>query len=197
MTRSVEQIRDEWLGQLLPQGAAWPKDPRSNLGGILLALAQPRFQVEQDIAALALEISPERSTVLLDDYRTLLGPDPFGRDQGSLTTEQWQALLFSRWTARGGQSIAYYEGLSSNLGVDVQIWEPVPAVWGDFVWGDGSQWSEAANDLFVWQVTLPNPETGLEDVFRANRQPDTEIVFRYRDQSGFGDIAFGETAFGG
>ncbi|WP_062497092.1 putative phage tail protein [Gluconobacter potus] len=188
MTRTAEQIRDEWLTQLLPSGSAWPRDPDSNLGKLLLALADGKAQLEGDVADLALEISPGTSTLLLADYRAVLGPDPAGRDAGTLTVAEEQQLLFSRWTARGGQSIAYYEEMGKAYGLDITIFEPQATVYGTCVHGDGSVFSTGENDNFVWVVTLPETGTGLEAAILRNRQPDTVVLFRYAVSPGSADL---------
>ncbi|CAI9120455.1 putative phage tail protein [Brytella acorum] len=196
MSRSAHDILAEWLCQLLPSGWAWPTDEASNLAGLLMALAIARAQLEADLAALLLEISPKTSTLLLDDYRAVLGPDPYGRDVGTLTQAQWQALLYSRWVARGGQSIAYYEALATSLGFTLTIYEPVAAVYGAFTYGDGTVYSTPEYDNFVWVVTLPRVGTGIEAIIRANQPADADVVFRYQSDGGFGNYPFDQIAFG-
>ncbi|GAJ30019.1 hypothetical protein Amme_099_004 [Acidomonas methanolica NBRC 104435] len=169
---------------------------QSNLAALLMAGAIARAQMEADIEALELEISPQTSTLLLSDYEAVLGPDAYGRDIGALTTAQLQALLFSRWIARGGQSISYYVALGAAMGVTLSIYEPDPAVYGDFVYGDGSVYSDPRIDLFTWVVTLPSPGTDLEPMITANRQPDTQVVFVYVGGTGFGSYDFSSIAFG-
>lgn len=195
MTRTAEQIREEWIHGLFPPGNI-ERQVDSNLSKLLLPFSGQFSQLEQDIASLVTEISPETAVGLLTDYADVLGPDPFGRDQGSLTIEQLRALLFSRWTARGGQSISYYTQLAESLGLSIEIYEPDPPVYGTFCWGDGTVFGTPENDLWVWQVTLPQPGTGLEAVFLANCQPDVEVVFRYASGSGFGNYAFNQLPFG-
>ena len=196
MSRSPEIILKSWLTELLPSGSAWSKDSHSNLARLLMPLAQGRAALEEDLDALMFEISPATSTLLLSDYQTVLGSDPYGRDIGELSTAQTQALLFSRWVARGGQSIAYYIGLGAAMGVTLAIYEPQARIYGGFVYGDGNVCSEADIDNFTWVVTLPQAGTGIEAIILANRQPDTDVVFRYGATSGFGDIAFGDWTFG-
>lgn len=195
--RTAPEIQQEWLTQLLPSGDVWPKDTGSNLAKLLMALATPRAQLEADILALQLEISPRTSVVLLEDYKAVLGADPAGRDQGDLTTAQWQALLYARWTARGGQSIAYYEALASALGFTLSIYEPLAAVYGAFTYSDGAVYSRPDYDNFVWVVTLPHVGTGLEALIRQNQPADADVVFRCQTSDGFGSYEFGEMAFGG
>ncbi|NVN45158.1 DUF2313 domain-containing protein [Asaia siamensis] len=195
--RSASEIQHEWLDHLLPSGAAWPRENDSNLSKLVLALAMSRAQTETDIQALQLEISPKTATLLLDDYRTVLGADPAGRDQGDLTTAQWQALLFARWTARGGQSISYYEALAAALGFTLSIFEPVTAVYGLHAYDDGSVCSRSDYDNFVWVVTLPKVGTGLEFLIRENQPADADVIFRYEEDGGFGSYQFDQIAFGG
>lgn len=179
MSRSAEDIRWSWLTEFLPSGKAWSRSISSNLAGLLMAAALVRARTESDIEALLLEISPGTSTLLLSDYQNVLGPDPLGRDRGNLTQAQTQRLLQLRWVARGGQSIAFYKALAASFGVEIEIYEPSPSVYGTFVWGDGSVFSSDVNDNFVWQVTLPSGDTGLEGAINRNRQSDTVVVFRY------------------
>lgn len=196
MRRTADQIRDEWMHDLFPSGN-FERQPDSNLSKMLLAFAGPLSQLEQDIASLDAEISPQTAVGLLADYQSVLGPDPYGRDIGDLTTDQLQSLLFSRWVARGGQSIAYYEALAAALGFTLSIYEPVAAVYGACTYGDGTVYSRSDYDNFVWVVTLPHVGTGLEPLIRENQPADADVVFRYESDGGFGVYRFGQIVFGG
>lgn len=196
MSRSAQEIQSEWLAELLPSGAAWARDPDSNLAKLLLALAETKAALEADISALRTEISPLTSQLLLADYQSVLGDDPYGRDIGDLTTDQLRMLLFSRWTARGGQSISYYEALGMAVGVKVTVYEPQPAVYGVGQYGAQQVYSLRAIDNFTWVVLLPTPQTGLEAIILANRQPDTQVVFVYGSGTGFGEYDFSSIWFG-
>lgn len=196
MSRSAQDILASWLNDLLPQGAAWPRQDGSNLAGLLMALALSRHDVENDLDALVLEISPQTATLLLGDYETVLGPDPYGRDIGTLTTAEMQSLLFSRWVARGGQSIPYYKGLGAAIGVSLEIYEPEPAVYDVGQYGAEAVYSLRAIDNFTWVVILPNDRTGMEPIILGNRQPDTQVVFRYAEGVGFGQYDFQHILFG-
>ncbi|MBR0559489.1 GH32 C-terminal domain-containing protein [Neokomagataea anthophila] len=172
MTRTAEQIRDEYLS-LMPKSEAWPV-PESNIGSYLMAVAMPRAQLEADIGALRNEISPLNSQLLLNDYADLLGPDPYGRDEGVLATAQLQQLLYGRWTARGGQSVSYYQQLGQNFGVNLAIIEQEQTVCGEAVAGDVVT---DGQDVYTWVVQLPAQNIGLQRAIYSNRQPHTSISF--------------------
>lgn len=197
MIRSAQKIQSEWLTELLPLGAAWTRDTESNLAKVLLALADPMAALEADISALALEINPLTADLLLADYQRVLGADPYGRDIGDLTTDKLRELLFARWIDRGGQSIAYWKSLAATIGIVIEIYEPEPAVWGDFVFEENEVWSDVRIDLFTWVVHLPNPYTGLESIILARRQPDSVVVFVYDVAGSFGTYDFSTMIFGG
>lgn len=183
------------MHDLFPSGN-FERQPDSNLSKMLLAFAVPLSELEQDIASLDAEISPQTAVGLLADYQSVLGADPYGRDIGDLTTDQLRMLLFSRWTARGGQSISYYEALGMAVGVKVTVYEPQPAVYGVGQYGAQQVYSLRAIDNFTWVVLLPTPQTGLEAIILANRQPDTQVVFQYVDGDGFGNYDFSALVFG-
>ncbi|MFT8421701.1 MAG: putative phage tail protein [Gluconacetobacter sp.] len=173
--RTAEQIRDEWLLQLAPGGAAWPKTRESNLSALMMAFATVRADIEADLAALALEISPGTSTLLLSDYHAVLGPDPAGRDAGTMSTEALQTLLQQRWVSPGGQSIAFYAQLAATYGIEIAIEEPEPPVWGAFAWG-AVQFAQPTL-RYVWIVHMPAPDTGLQKAIALNAPADTAVFF--------------------
>ncbi|WP_336718550.1 putative phage tail protein [Asaia bogorensis] len=180
MSRTLDQIADEWRGALLPSGAAWPRDGESNLASLVRAIATMRVQLEADVEALQLEIRPGTSTLLLSDYRSLLGPDPCGRDAGNLTQSEWQQLLDLRWTQRGGGTIAWFENLGADSDTSIRITEIDPTICNLFVCG--SAVCSTLIDQFTWIVTLERTGTGLECLIRRSAPADTTVVFSYQGQ---------------
>ncbi|CAP56551.1 putative phage tail protein [Gluconacetobacter diazotrophicus] len=160
MSRTADQIVDQWLHQLSPPGRAFPKIAGSNLAGLYRAMALTRAQTEADLDALKLEISPQTSTLLLSDYEAVLGPDPCGRDQLVTTVAERQALDFQRWTYAGGQSIDFYTQMAASVGVTITIDEPEPAICGAAVCGVDVCSQET--DRFIWVVNIQPGNTGLE-----------------------------------
>ncbi|OUJ14206.1 putative phage tail protein [Acetobacter sp. DsW_063] len=175
--RTREQIMAGFMGSLLPPGWAFPHVASSNLGVVANALGISLEVLEGDIAALAWEISPAKSTLLLDDYEAVLGPDPCGRDPTTMSLETRQAFDNGRWVGSAGTSWAFFLGLATQIGVTMTIEEPEPAICGVAVCGVDV--CSTIADRFVWVVTLPNRETGLECPIKRNNPPDLTVVFEY------------------
>ncbi|MBF0858788.1 DUF2313 domain-containing protein [Gluconobacter sp. LMG 31484] len=171
-SRTAEQIAWERLSLLGP-GSAWGGP---NLAALIQAFSEPRAVLEADVAALRQEISPKTSVVLLDDYKTLLGPDPDGRDTGSLTTTQWQELLQSRWIGTGGARISDFVALGASFGVGVSITEPQPAICGAARCGAARASQHTLR--FCWIVDLDASNSGLVTAIRAAAPADTTVYFR-------------------
>lgn len=171
-SRTAEQIAQERLS-LLGSGSAWAG---SNLAALIQALSEPRAVLEADIAALRQEICPGTSVVLLNDYKTLLGPDPDGRDAGTLTTNEWQELLQSRWIGTGGARIVDFEALGASFGVGVTVTEPQPAICGAARCGAARASQHTLR--FCWIVDLDASNSGLVTAIRAASPADTSVYFR-------------------
>lgn len=119
MSRIPAEIRDGLLS-LLPPGWIWPRDPASEMGRLLEALGTGTAEVEAAAEALLPEVDPGRADLLLDDYERVLGPDPCGREDLATTTRRRQVAA-QRWTARGGQSEAYFIALAALVGEAITI----------------------------------------------------------------------------
>lgn len=178
MSRTPEQIRDEWLHDLMPPGAL-ERSPDGNLAKFLQAFAGPFATLEIDIDGLAQEISPGTAVGLLADYEAVLGPDPCGRDQGELTLAQRQALAFQRWVAGAGVTPAFFEAMAAAAGYTITIEEPDTPVHGRVRCGTARY---GTSDLrFLWIVTIPNKNTGLECPMQRLCPAQTTLVFKYAE----------------
>lgn len=169
------------MDALCPGGWAWTDDNTSNLAGMLYPFAALVSQAESDLEAMQPEINPGTSTLLLSDYEAVLGPDTCGRDALAVTVPQRQALAFQRWTAAAGQSIAFFTAMAAALGVEITIDEIEPAICGAAVCGVDV--CSQPTDRFVWIVTLPNHETGLECPMQQLSPADTTLVFEYAENA--------------
>lgn len=178
--RTNDQILAGIFTGLLPQGWAWPRPEVSNLGVLLTAFSGIVYECEEFLVQLGLEINPSKSTLLLADYETVLGPDPCGTDPATLSLTDRQAFDNSRWIGSAGVSVAFFMRLAASRGVEISIEEPEPFVCGDAVCGDAE--CSLPSDRFVWVVTFPDEGTGLECPFMRNNPPDLTLVFRYADQ---------------
>ena len=152
MSRSADEICEEFLGQLLPQGEAWPKDGPSNLRNLLWALASPRARLESDIEGLAAEISPGTSVQLLTDYESIVGRTCCDAQSSTLTLAQRQAIAQARWVGRKVVSRQDYIDLAAQMGFEITIEEYTPA-YADFMCAEdpcrGEDWA------FCWLVRSP------------------------------------------
>lgn len=173
MSRTVEAAHREVLS-LLPEGFVWP-GPDSVLGAILKPFAEEIVAVEAAAEAMLEQIDPRTATDCLEDFERVLGADPCGRDVTAMSEPDRQALAHQRWTARGGQSIAYFEALAAKRGVQITIEEVHPSEADRLRAGD-----ELVNspEQFIWRVVM----VGLSDVecdIRRAKPAYTEVVFTY------------------
>lgn len=178
MSRTPEQIRDEWLHDLVPPGAI-ERSEDGNLAKLLLGFVGPFAMLEADIDGLSREISPGTATGLLADYETVLGPDPCGRDQGDLSVAQRQALALQRWVASAGVTPAFFKNMAAAAGFTITIEETDTPVYGR-VRMRAARYG-TADMRFVWIVTLPSATTGLECPMRRLCPAQATLVFKYAD----------------
>lgn len=124
MSRSAEHAHEE-LMSLLPPGWIMPRPgDGSLLGAILKAPATLFAEIEGVAEEMIEQIDPRTATHTLEDFERVLGPDPCGRDTAGMSVADRQQLAHQRWTARGGQSIAYYTALAARRGVTITVYEP-------------------------------------------------------------------------
>ena len=114
---------------LLPQGRAWDKSEDSKLRRFWSVVAREAFEAQLRANALLKESAPSEIAELLTDWeRALALPDRCSpSDQGF---EERRAAVVSRLTALGGASIAYFQGLATALGYEVEISERRPFICG-------------------------------------------------------------------
>lgn len=140
------------LHALLPQGAAWPREPGTVLDMLLSAMAQRAASQHARIGTLADEeaFPPAASEMLSDWERTYGLPDGCGSEGDS--TAQRRAALLARIAERGGQSRGYFIGVAAALGFTVTIEEFRPFRVGRSRVGDrlhGPSW------LYTWRIRAP------------------------------------------
>ena len=151
MARTAHQVLQGLLA-LLPSGWAWPDRTDSSLAAMLLPLADAIASYEAAGEAMLIEVSPGDATRLLPDYQRVLGGDACGRDALALSLAGQRTLAAQRWTARGGQSIAYFIGLAAAMGVAITITEVRSFRAGR---SRAGQRCTPASEAFTWIVTLP------------------------------------------
>lgn len=103
------------LQGLLAQGSAWPRDQDTNWTGLLTAWA-PTYQRSGAAAVgLVADLFPASTVSFLPEWEATLGL-PDGCTPAGQVTAQRQAAVVTRLTARGGQSVPYFEGIAASLG---------------------------------------------------------------------------------
>ena len=160
------------LQDLLPPGPAWPKDDEATLTQLLGALAAELARVDGRAWQLLEEADPRTTAELFLDWERVSGlPDTcaeaFGGEQ---TVAQRRAALVGRLTTLGGQSAAYFIGLSAALGYAITITEFHAHTVNDDV--EYPLYSDAWR--FAWQVNSAlstvselNVESTVEDPLAA------------------------------
>lgn len=110
------------LQALLPPGAAWSRDPAALLTQILAALADGLAAAHARAEGLGEEADPRSALEMLVDWERALGlPDACTGTPDTVAGRQ--RLVHARWTARGGQSCAYFTALAEALGYTITITE--------------------------------------------------------------------------
>jgi uncharacterized protein YmfQ (DUF2313 family) len=136
--------------QLLPRGKAWPRDPTS-VQAQTLATLMPTFQrLTARGAFLLSDAFPSTTDELLPEWEASLGlPDPCAGESPTIALRQAQVL--ARFTAGGGQSIAYFTAFAATLGYDITIEQFAPSRFGRTFGSSfgGTAWA------FAWQVNAP------------------------------------------
>jgi uncharacterized protein YmfQ (DUF2313 family) len=195
--RTPQQVQSELL-DVSPLGWAWNHDPAGLWATALLPIANEISLVEGSGEAMLLEVDPRNAVNLLPDYERVLGPDPSGAAPPTALADR-QALAYQRWTARGGQSIAFFTALAAARGIAITITEhPVPQC-GGVVCGGAA--CGASPTQFYWTVNVPLDRltpaqcggvvcgaaacggtvepTGLEALFRLYQPAHTQVLFNY------------------
>lgn len=103
------------LADLLPMGAAWPREPGSALASVIAGLAAEFARVDTRGDSLLDEADPRVCYELLTEWERTAGlPDECTVAGGSIAARR-DALL-SRLTGTGGQTRAYFIGLAAAMG---------------------------------------------------------------------------------
>lgn len=186
------------LQQLLPPGAAWPREPEAVLTKLLSAFADGLSDTHNRAIALVGEADPRTANEMLADWEAVAGLPTAclaGLDQ---TAAERRLTLHAHVTSRGGQSRAWFITLAATLGYEITITEfrPLKAGFKAGAPCAGAAW------WYVWQVNAP--ETTIR-TFRAgiskagepvrtwgNERLECEIS-RRKPAHTFVQFAYGET----
>jgi uncharacterized protein YmfQ (DUF2313 family) len=113
------------LQALLPQGAAWSRDPDATLTQLLAGFAEAFARLDARALQVIEESDFGTADELLGEWEAVAGlPDPCFQDDP--TEEVRRARLVQRLTSRGGQSIPYFKAVVAALGFECEIVEYQP-----------------------------------------------------------------------
>ncbi|GJE45378.1 YmfQ family protein [Methylobacterium soli] len=180
--RFVRRSGDDYaeaLAALLPVGAAWPRDPKSTLMGLVSGLGQIWGGVDGRAAdLLEIETDPRFTTELLSEWERAFGlPDTC--TVVPTTVEARRDALLAKMTALGGQSRAYFYGLAAALGYQVKIVEWSPYQGGVSRAGDTRPTTGSRR---YFRAGASGAQAGIDPHLRL--PTDLEIVGPYRWHAG-------------
>ena len=139
--------------RLLPRGRVWNRGLELIQDFDLLVLMPTWSRLQDALNTLIAEIFPCTTLDLLPEWEETLGlPSQCTGNLGNL--QQRQQAVCVKFTARGGQSKAYFISLAETLGYEITITEFAPFRAGinragDPVYGEG--WAH------VWQIMAQAP----------------------------------------
>jgi len=155
---------DDYLAQLMalaPVGTAMPQDLGSVWVRLLRALADGMADVDARADNLLDEADPRTALEMLSDYERVCGL-PDGCTGAATTLQERRSRVVSVWTARGGQSRAYFQRLAEGLGYAVTIDEFRPFITGLSRCGDTL--NGAPTIRHTWRMRVHGPRVTF---FRA------------------------------
>jgi uncharacterized protein YmfQ (DUF2313 family) len=189
---------DDWtrmLVDLLPVGAAWPRDPDTTLVRFWSAVAIEPTRIQGRDCDLLAESYPCGAEELLPDWEQAVGLPNECTELIDWTVAERQALVCAWLAMTGGQSIAYFVWLADLFGYTITIQEHFPFRTGTAHAGCAA----LTNCPFWWTVTVAGtprttPRAGctrageppcgtgasiIECLFRMFAPAHTTVTFRY------------------
>lgn len=175
---------NDYTAQLIalqPPGKALPTHLDSNWVQLLDALAQELSRVDGRLGDLTSEITvSDAANEMLSDWETALGlPDPCAPPPTDPAVRR--ARIRAKLSSVGGQSVAYFLNVLSQLGVMATIQVLKPFLMGISKMGDTLGGLEWAN---TWQVNVPggvsaNTQALLQCVIRQLKPAHTAVIWSF------------------
>lgn len=169
------------LFSLLPRGPAWPRNPDSIIGRLLLAVADMFARIDARTRSMIDEADPRTTTWLLPLFEKMLGlPEPCVTMSGiSQSIEQRRAAVVARLTEIGGASKRFFIFLAKKMGYPnavIDTYRPMTCNddCNDALWSQGDRWT--------WQIAVPYDDAG---VFVATCNSDCNTPLQT-----WGDVGF-------
>jgi len=139
------------LQQLLPPGAAWPRDDDAALTRLLASAAEELARIDGRGDQMLVESDPRATSEMLDDWERNFGlPDPCLTATASAAERRKRLQQKVAW--QGGQSAAFFIALLASLGYPgCSVTEYWPMV-------AGSKCNAALNQggwRYAWRISVP------------------------------------------
>jgi uncharacterized protein YmfQ (DUF2313 family) len=169
------------MADLLPVGAAWPREPDSTLILTIAGLAEEFARVHERDCDLLAEAYPPTCTETITDWERICGlPDPC---TGPLDTlQERREAVMAKLAARGGQSRQYYIDLAANLGFDITITEFRPMIASQCRAGDACYHQSRGRE-----DTLQSRMNDWWFVWRVDVAAGTKVIYFRADSSCAGE----------
>lgn len=161
------------LQSLLPRGHAWPRAPDAVQTRALAGLTPVYERSNLRANHLLVDAFPATTVELLPEWEAALGlPD---RCAGVAPTLQGRrAQVIARFTAVGGQSVAYIKAFALSLGYSIEITQFIPARAGILRAGMPLCGNDFAH---AWRVSAPlNTSFAFRAGASAAGEPLTSIA---------------------
>lgn len=109
------------LQALMPVGRVWPRDTSSVQSAVLNAVAQEYQKSDTEAFALLQGAFPSTATIMLSEWEESLGlPDDCAIGETDSMALRQKAVV-TKFTATGGQSVAYFIEQAKALGYGITI----------------------------------------------------------------------------
>lgn len=115
-----------FLRKLFPQGWAWEQERDSVFGLLLDALSSEPARIECRGYDFIREMHPLQTFEMLDNWERLLNiPDECTPDSYDPTLFERRVRVLQKLTTGGGQTIAFYKLIASQLGYNISVLDVV------------------------------------------------------------------------
>lgn len=188
--RHIRRFRADYasaLSLLLPQGLAWPRDPDSVVMKTTKGLSGIYEYIDGRAAdLLEIESDPRITSELLTDWeRNWDLPDTCM--PVPITEAERRIALVTKMTFLGRQDREFFAELAATLGVEIDIREYSPWMFGVSEFGKTRDlelqywhWEIASPRIrFYWTVWVGDPSPDMECLFNRYKPAFTRAVFNY------------------
>lgn len=170
LEKYVEAAKD-----LMPQGQAWPRENGTWIERFLRGCMEEFVRIHEAAEGMLDEADPSTAVRSLSDWeRVVKIPDEIQDVQPEVGARR--ADIIRKFSARGGQSAAYFKDLARLFGYEVDVTEYKKfrcgvGRCGDRIWG--------LNSTFYWKVIAP---AVIPIYFRSGSSSVGDALRTYRNE---------------